>query len=639
MLDPNPDTPTSANNPDGNVILNPGSVEIAPPVGNTTPIEQTTNRSTDARPTIPVVAGSSSSGPFGRTTQFSQPPPKPLTLEMVMVLMKENTQLISEAQNAAMMRQMSVMESNLRTALQTQVRDTVEAALQRPVRSQEEPRVRIITPSGTSRPRDFKAYREQIPFEEEDDGVHSSTTSELGSPLETTYSSTPIPPPIRPSPPGPNQRAPPVVTTSTAGIRNSEERFQESAGRWINPPPPVQTDRPSRLPLRSDAERKLEYMIQAVQKIKKYDGPVFDCVPLDGLNPKVFIDDWLIEFDRWFTTQVGDPDTHGLLPSTLQVLGRAVTQERAIFEWLNNRIEDDPFQTWSEVQQELSLLLMPIGEKMRRGTMQVVTDCVQGNVSVALYIARFNACVKIYNHYRNPMTAPDSLLIAHSFYKGITDSLLRDRIWIRCDQDVSSLDRVQKIAVETERDMTRQNVILGKIPGLALPITPKNTVVPNPQTGISSTASKVVNNPSPPASITNPVLASATMETLAQQLSSLTLLLNQQATTRDARNYSPRPSNGPPRDMSKIECFNCKQYGHYSNRCPEPKTEQTLIAQQRFNTMLIEASSPDEGNESHEPTYDVLFTQAHMEEFMTEQILLAEAAFVNLHGQQDFHQG
>jgi hypothetical protein len=40
---------------------------------------------------------------------------------------------------------------------------------------------------------------------------------------------------------------------------------------------------------------------------------------------------------------------------------------------------------------------------------------------------------------------------------------------------------------------------------------------------------------------------------------------------QNKRKFSPRKKPNQEKDMSKIQCFNCRKYGHYKNHCPEVK--------------------------------------------------------------------
>jgi putative lipoic acid-binding regulatory protein len=54
---------------------------------------------------------------------------------------------------------------------------------------------------------------------------------------------------------------------------------------------------------------------------------------------------------------------------------------------------------------------------------------------------------------------------------------------------------------------------------------------------------------------------------------------------RNKRKFGSRKKSNQEKDMSKIQCFNCRKYGHYKNHCPELKkrkeTREALVVEER----------------------------------------------------------
>jgi hypothetical protein len=54
---------------------------------------------------------------------------------------------------------------------------------------------------------------------------------------------------------------------------------------------------------------------------------------------------------------------------------------------------------------------------------------------------------------------------------------------------------------------------------------------------------------------------------------------------RNKRKFGSRKKPNQKKDMSEIQCFNCRKYGHYENHCPELKkrkeTHEALVAKER----------------------------------------------------------
>lgn len=122
-------------------------------------------------------------------------------------------------------------------------------------------------------------------------------------------------------------------------------------------------------------------------------------------------------------------------------------------------------------------------------------------------------------------------------------------------------------------------------------------------------------------------------------MQALKLLIGQGGTSRDARPNGYRGETSSSRDMSKIQCFNCHQYGHYSGKCPETPTAKTIVARNRFSAMVIQMSSPEENTEPLLSSHDVWFTKADMQDYINEQVTMVEIAREELNDEQDFHQG
>jgi hypothetical protein len=53
--------------------------------------------------------------------------------------------------------------------------------------------------------------------------------------------------------------------------------------------------------------------------------------------------------------------------------------------------------------------------------------------------------------------------------------------------------------------------------------------------------------------------------------------------SRNKKKFGKKPNQ--KKDMSEIQCFNCRKYGHYKNHCPELKkrkeTHEASVAEER----------------------------------------------------------
>jgi hypothetical protein len=73
---------------------------------------------------------------------------------------------------------------------------------------------------------------------------------------------------------------------------------------------------------------------------------------------------------------------------------------------------------------------------------------------------------------------------------------------------------------------------------------------------------------------------------------------------RNKRKFGLRKKPNQEKDMSKIQCFNCRKYGHYRNHCPELKkrkeTDEATVSKkgnpQRKPSRIKQTSSSSQGN-------------------------------------------
>jgi hypothetical protein len=54
------------------------------------------------------------------------------------------------------------------------------------------------------------------------------------------------------------------------------------------------------------------------------------------------------------------------------------------------------------------------------------------------------------------------------------------------------------------------------------------------------------------------------------------------------KKFDSRKKPNQEKDMSKIQCFNCRKYGHYKNHCPELKKMKEI----HEATVVEEKESP-----------------------------------------------
>jgi hypothetical protein len=104
---------------------------------------------------------------------------------------------------------------------------------------------------------------------------------------------------------------------------------------------------------------------------------------------------------------------------------------------------------------------------------------------------------------------------------------------------------------------------------------------------------------------------------------------------RNKRKFGLRKKPNQEKDMSKIQCFNCRKYGHYRNHSPELKkrkeTEEATIAEegnpQRKPSRIKQTSSSSQGNDilHSSCTYHVYIVPVHiMHIYFLEEKMVSE---------------
>jgi hypothetical protein len=63
------------------------------------------------------------------------------------------------------------------------------------------------------------------------------------------------------------------------------------------------------------------------------------------------------------------------------------------------------------------------------------------------------------------------------------------------------------------------------------------------------------------------------------------------------KKFGSRKKPNEENDMSKIQCFNCRKYGHYKNQCPELKkrkeTHEATVAKEKEPSKKVKQDEAD----------------------------------------------
>jgi hypothetical protein len=66
---------------------------------------------------------------------------------------------------------------------------------------------------------------------------------------------------------------------------------------------------------------------------------------------------------------------------------------------------------------------------------------------------------------------------------------------------------------------------------------------------------------------------------------------------RNKKKFDSRKKPNQEKDMSKIQCFNCRKYGHYRNQCPElnkrKETHEETVAEEKEPSKKVKQDEAD----------------------------------------------
>lgn len=326
---------------------------------------------------------------------------------------------------------------------------------------------------------------------------------------------------------------------------------------------------------------------KVIDVLKKYEGPKF------ALNSKQkqYADDWIRAFDNWFRGRVGDPGDpdrqYG--ESAVRLVMLAVQDHPAASEWCRNRIRQEP-KTYQSFMYDFSEAFMSLSESRRRvQPMFLQRRRQRAEEPILRYNIDFKKRVDLHrtacDHARR---IPDERLLLSSYAAGLHDK----QNSVRAMKRQSLEDAMQYLQ---NKEAVYREVLLARAPnskGKDIDSDDDEATSDdgsqdsgsddddsNTSKGSATKASKggSMKTGSPPDSWKEEIKG------LSKGVEALSLLLNGQLKNFRARTPSaPRVSG--TRDMSKIQCYNCEEYGHYSSKCPKPAKPKTLLVQQYLNS-------------------------------------------------------
>ncbi|KAF9945236.1 hypothetical protein BGZ72_001531 [Mortierella alpina] len=319
-----------------------------------------------------------------------------------------------------------------------------------------------------------------------------------------------------------------------------------------------------------------------IDVLKKYEGPKF----ILSNKKKKFVDDWIRSFETWYRGRVGDPHDpdrqYG--ESAMRYVLLAVQDDSTVSEWCRNRISREP-RTYGAFMHDFSEAFMSMTEARRRIQTQFLHGKRQKEDEPILrYNIKFKKRVDLHRAAcKHANRTPDERLLLSSYAAGLHDKQNSVRAMKRRTLDDATQYLQDKEAIYRE-------VLFARLPNSKGKDTDTDsediTDDSSQESGSEEEDSSSPKSPSAKAikgSSKNTELAPAgwkdELKSLSKGVQALSLLINGQIKNSRARTPSA-PMVSAPRDMSKIKCFNCEEYGHYASKCPEPIKPRTLLIQQ-----------------------------------------------------------
>ncbi|KAF9181105.1 hypothetical protein BGZ49_004908, partial [Haplosporangium sp. Z 27] len=202
-------------------------------------------------------------------------------------------------------------------------------------------------------------------------------------------------------------------------------------------------------------KNNLDHQISAASRIKKYDGIKFVAEQKPGTS-KMYVDDWIRQYMyiNWFEMTVGDPTQEHLSRDAIHLLGRAVSENDTAYIWFTARPESIR-NNWAATIESLSRALMPVQERINRGSPSSIKKCIQRpNENVEIFNIQFNEHQKQFKRYATAVGSQDinprdlyGIYVGNlkeEFYEDMIDK--RNNSW--------SLDTAQELARQLEARYT-----------------------------------------------------------------------------------------------------------------------------------------------------------------------------------------
>lgn len=386
-------------------------------------------------------------------------------------------------------------------------------------------------------------------------------------------------------------QGPPPSSSQRSNAPDGRSQSMHRAPTWDSEAAYLQSDFPplSRARSRNHRPSNVRYNDadanagrKVIDVLKKYEGPKF----VLSNKRKKYADDWIRSFDNWFRGRVGDPyvPDRQYGDAAIRLVLLAVQDHSAASEWCRNRVRSGP-TTYDAFMHDFSEAFMSMSEARRR----VQPTFLQGKRQraeepILRYNIKFQKRVDLHRAAcGHANRVPDERLLLTSYAAGLHDK----QNSVRAMKRRTLNDAMQYLQ---NKEAIYREVLLARAPnskGKDIDSDDEATSDDGSQDSSSddddssaakSTATKAVKEGSKKVDAA-PDGWKEEIKTLSKGVEALSLLLNGQIKSLRARTPGA-PMATAVRDMSKIQCYNCEDYGHYSSKCPKPAKPKTLLVQQ-----------------------------------------------------------
>ncbi|KAG0196394.1 hypothetical protein BGX28_010211, partial [Mortierella sp. GBA30] len=369
----------------------------------------------------------------------------------------------------------------------------------------------------------------------------------------------------------------------------------------------------------TEEDESVESYRRILERIKSYQGPTFSLSRKQGK----YADDWIRAFDNWFRARVCDPniDDSTIRAGVMRLVMSAVEKHVAASEWCRSRIRTRGI-TYQTLMEDLSDTFMDLREARRRTQIGFLQEAPQtANERIAAYNVRFKTRADLHQAAcARARRLPDPRSLLSSYAAGLYDPSQRF-IALRQKNWEAAMEYMRKLGAKyNEIELARQpgddteestDDEVSEEEGTK---TADDKVHRQKATRVKMGVSKNKESDRQWESVQKD------LKLVTKQIGDLTILVGKQQKGSTPRTPGAPMTSTPRKDLSKVQCYNCDEFGHFSNKCPKPTKMRTLMAQK-----WIQAEEYQDTEQARE--FSCYLTKADADEYLEELVAREEQGF------------